>query len=48
MDNYTYPILLQACAIRGCEVEGKEIHNHVLKLGCGCDVYVVNTLINMY
>ncbi|KAJ3698121.1 hypothetical protein LUZ61_001826 [Rhynchospora tenuis] len=47
-DKYTYPILLHACAIRGCEFEGKEIHNHVLKLGFGCDVYVVNTLINMY
>lgn len=48
VDKYTYPVLLHACAIRGCEVEGKEIHNHVLKMGFGCDVYVVNTLINMY
>ncbi|XP_078171793.1 pentatricopeptide repeat-containing protein At2g22410, mitochondrial-like [Carex rostrata] len=48
VDKCTYPILLHACAIRGCEVEGKEIHNHVLKMGFECDVYVVNTLISMY
>ncbi|KAJ1697688.1 hypothetical protein LUZ63_006200 [Rhynchospora breviuscula] len=47
-DKYTYPILLHACAIRSCEFEGKEVHNHVLKLGFSCDVYVVNTLVNMY
>ncbi|KAF6139775.1 hypothetical protein GIB67_024052 [Kingdonia uniflora] len=47
-DNYTYPILVQASAIRLCETEGREIHNHVLKLGFDSDVYVRNTLINMY
>jgi pentatricopeptide repeat protein len=48
VDKYTYPILLHACAIRSCQFEGKQIHNHVLKMGFGYDVYVVNTLINMY
>ncbi|KAJ4953496.1 hypothetical protein NE237_030328 [Protea cynaroides] len=47
-DNYTYPILVQASALRSSEFEGKEIHNHVLKLGFDSDVYVQNTLINMY
>ncbi|PIA60942.1 hypothetical protein AQUCO_00300454v1 [Aquilegia coerulea] len=47
-DNYTYPILIQACSVRFNGFEGKEIHTHVLKLGFGSDVYVVNTLINMY
>lgn len=47
-DNYTYPILVQACAIQSSEFEGKEMHNHVLKTGFDSDVYVQNTLINMY
>ncbi|KAJ7960424.1 Pentatricopeptide repeat-containing protein [Quillaja saponaria] len=47
-DSYTYPILLQACAVRISEFEGSEMHNHVLKLGFDSDVYVRNTLINMY
>ncbi|XP_057960895.1 pentatricopeptide repeat-containing protein At3g62890-like [Malania oleifera] len=47
-DNYTYPILVQASALRLLEFEGKEIHNHVLKMGFGSDIYVLNTLINMY
>ncbi|KAK4595520.1 hypothetical protein RGQ29_013835 [Quercus rubra] len=47
-DNYTHPILIQACAIRLSDFEGKQMHNHVLKLGFDSDVYVQNTLINMY
>ncbi|XP_021899023.1 pentatricopeptide repeat-containing protein At3g62890-like [Carica papaya] len=47
-DNYTYPILVRGCALRLMEVEGKQMHNHVLKLGYDSDVYVQNTLINMY
>ncbi|KAF5198759.1 Pentatricopeptide repeat-containing protein [Thalictrum thalictroides] len=47
-DNYTYPILVQACSARLSGFEGKEIHTHALKLGFGEDVYVVNTLVNMY
>nr|POE93130.1 pentatricopeptide repeat-containing protein, mitochondrial [Quercus suber] len=47
-DNYTHPILIQACAIRLLDFEGKQMHNHVLKLGFDSDVYVQNTLINMY
>ncbi|XAR52718.1 hypothetical protein NMG60_11020926 [Bertholletia excelsa] len=47
-DNYTYPILVRASAIRCSELEGKELHDHVLKMGFDSDVYVQNTLINMY
>jgi hypothetical protein len=47
-DNYTYPLLVQACAIRLSEFEGEQIHDHVLKLGFDLDVYVQNRLINMY
>ncbi|CAL5380428.1 unnamed protein product [Camellia sinensis] len=47
-DNYTYPILVQASAVRYSELEGKELHDHVLKMGFHSDVYVLNTLINLY
>jgi pentatricopeptide repeat protein len=46
-DNYTYLILVQACAIWLSEFEGKQMHDHVLKVGFDSDVYVQNTLINM-
>ncbi|OAY81752.1 Pentatricopeptide repeat-containing protein, chloroplastic [Ananas comosus] len=48
VDNYTYPILIHACAARFSVIEGKQMHTHVSKLGFDSDVYVVNTLINMY
>jgi len=47
-DNYTYPILLQGCALRFSAIEGRQIHDHVFKMGFDCDVYVRNTMINMY
>ncbi|OVA16727.1 Pentatricopeptide repeat [Macleaya cordata] len=47
-DNYTYPILIQACTALFSEKEGKQIHNHVLKMGFHLDVYVLNTSIKMY
>ncbi|KAG5625938.1 hypothetical protein H5410_011156 [Solanum commersonii] len=48
IDNYTFPLLVQASTVRLSEAEGKEFHNHVIKTGFGSDVYVKNTLINMY
>ncbi|KAI5658481.1 hypothetical protein M9H77_27274 [Catharanthus roseus] len=47
-DNHTYPRLVQACALRAMEFEGREFHNHAIKVGFENDVYVCNTLINMY
>ncbi|XP_008804282.3 pentatricopeptide repeat-containing protein At3g62890-like [Phoenix dactylifera] len=47
-DNYTHPIVIQASAIRFSEFEGKQIHCHVSKFGFDSDIYVLNTLINMY
>ncbi|KAI3780569.1 hypothetical protein L2E82_10553 [Cichorium intybus] len=47
-DTYTYPLLIQACIARHSVLEGKEIHNHVVKMGFDSNVYVRNTLINMY
>ncbi|QCE15802.1 cell division protease FtsH [Vigna unguiculata] len=47
-DNYTYPTLLQCCAARVSEFEGRELHAHVVRFGFHQDVYVRNTLINFY
>lgn len=47
-DKYTYPILFQACSVRRDERQGQQVHAHVLELGFGSDVYVVNTLMNLY
>ncbi|KAI3445440.1 hypothetical protein Pfo_002105 [Paulownia fortunei] len=48
IDNYTYPILIQGCSLGFSEFEGREVHDHVVKMGFKGDVYVVNNLINMY
>ncbi|XP_010551014.1 PREDICTED: pentatricopeptide repeat-containing protein At2g22410, mitochondrial-like [Tarenaya hassleriana] len=47
-DNRTFPIIVQASALRLSEFEGKQLHDHVLKVGFDSDVYVQNTLVNMY
>lgn len=48
VDNYTYPILLKACGMKGGLVEGRLVHGEVVKGGFGTDVFVVNGLIGMY
>ncbi|WCJ43080.1 Pentatricopeptide repeat (PPR) superfamily protein [Euphorbia peplus] len=47
-DNYTYPIIIQSCSLRQAEFEGRLIYCHVFKLGFDSDVYVMNTLINLF
>lgn len=47
-DKYTYPILIQACALQFSEFGGRGIHGQVIKMGFDSDVYVRNTLIKMY
>lgn len=47
-DNFTYPPLLKACANLPALKEGKQIHGHSFKLGFGDDLFVQNSLINMY
>lgn len=46
-DNYTYPLLLKACARLLCKRTGLGILGHVLHLGFDLDVYVRNALIHM-
>ncbi|PIA58750.1 hypothetical protein AQUCO_00500593v1 [Aquilegia coerulea] len=47
-DNFTYPPLLKACSRQSALKEGIQIHGHVLKHGLQTDLYVQNSLINMY
>lgn len=46
-DNYTYPLLLKACARLSLIWMGREIIGHVLQLGFDSDVYVHNASIHM-
>lgn len=47
-DNFTYPALLKACAHLRALREGMQIHGQIFKLGIEEDVFVQNSLINMY
>ncbi|KAL8536415.1 hypothetical protein ACS0TY_011868 [Phlomoides rotata] len=47
-DNFTYPALLKAIAFLSAIEEGVQIHGHIVKLGLVEDVFVQNSLINMY
>ncbi|OVA02841.1 Pentatricopeptide repeat [Macleaya cordata] len=47
-DNFTYPALLKACSYLSAIREGLQIHGHVFKFGFESDVFVQNSLINMY
>ncbi|KAL3844450.1 hypothetical protein ACJIZ3_001853 [Penstemon smallii] len=47
-DNFTFPALLKACSWLSAFEEGVQIHGHILKLGFVEDLFVQNSLINMY
>ncbi|PNT73101.1 hypothetical protein BRADI_2g53235v3 [Brachypodium distachyon] len=47
-DNLTFPFVLKACARISALKEGKQMHNHVLKLGLLSDIFVSNALIHLY
>lgn len=44
-DRFSLPSLFKSCRFLN---EGKQLHSHALKLGFSSDVYVQNTLMNMY
>jgi pentatricopeptide repeat protein len=47
-DNFTFPIVLKACAGLSALQEGKEIHHHIIRNGLESDVYVCTALVDMY
>ncbi|XXG80758.1 hypothetical protein AAC387_Pa09g1547 [Persea americana] len=46
--NFTYPFVLKACASLSAIEIGQQIHTHVFKFGFEYDVFVNNTLVDMY
>ncbi|MCL7038927.1 hypothetical protein MKW94_005981 [Papaver nudicaule] len=46
--NFTYPSLFKACSTRSSIEKGKQIHAHVVKFGFQYDLFVNNSLIDMY
>ncbi|XP_074264647.1 pentatricopeptide repeat-containing protein At1g31920 [Silene latifolia] len=47
-DNFTYPFVLKVCASLSLVKLGRQIHGQVCKFGLRSDVFVQNSLINMY
>ncbi|KAI3690185.1 hypothetical protein L2E82_48160 [Cichorium intybus] len=47
-NNFTYPSLLKGCSYLQRLQEGMQLHGHVFKIGLQDDVFVQNSLINMY
>ncbi|KAK3194049.1 hypothetical protein Dsin_025359 [Dipteronia sinensis] len=47
-NNYTFPFLLKSLSdFKGIQ-QGRVVHAHVVKLGHGNDIYVQNSLLNVY
>ena len=47
-DNFTYPFVLKAIGCLGEVQGGRKVHGFVLKTGLEFDIYVCNSLIDMY
>ncbi|KAJ9131848.1 hypothetical protein P3X46_034760 [Hevea brasiliensis] len=47
-DTYTFPSVINACAAAGDFQTGCVVHNHVLEMGFGFDLYIGNALVDMY
>ncbi|KAF0925553.1 hypothetical protein E2562_017164 [Oryza meyeriana var. granulata] len=47
-DRFTYPFLLKACGGLAALELGKQVHTHVVRLGCESSAIVQNSLIEMY
>lgn len=46
--NFTYPFVLKACSVLDDDFGGEQVHGHVCKMGFECDLFVGNSLIDMY
>ncbi|XP_077242720.1 pentatricopeptide repeat-containing protein At2g27610-like [Tasmannia lanceolata] len=47
-DSFTFSSLLSSCLLLGALFEGTEIHAHSIKFGLDSDIYVGNSLVNLY
>ncbi|KAG0461944.1 hypothetical protein HPP92_020420 [Vanilla planifolia] len=47
-NKYTFPFVLKACALLRDLRRGMQLHGHVVKLGLASDVFIQNSVINLY
>ncbi|XP_050203554.1 pentatricopeptide repeat-containing protein At2g44880 [Mercurialis annua] len=47
-DNFTFTTLAKSCGSSMAIKEGFQLHNHVVKIGFGFDLYVCTALVEMY
>ncbi|XP_072987109.1 pentatricopeptide repeat-containing protein At4g25270, chloroplastic [Typha latifolia] len=47
-DRFTFPRVLKSCSGIGSVCIGHAIHRHVVRLGFGSDVFILNALVDMY
>ncbi|KAK1304690.1 Pentatricopeptide repeat-containing protein [Acorus calamus] len=47
-NHYTYPLLFKTCSALAAIGTGEQLHAHVFKLGFHADLYIGNSLIDMY
>ncbi|KAJ0970866.1 hypothetical protein J5N97_018825 [Dioscorea zingiberensis] len=47
-NNFTFPFVLKACAQLSGMEEGTQVHSQAIKFGFESDIYIQNSLINMY
>ncbi|XP_065865478.1 pentatricopeptide repeat-containing protein At4g35130, chloroplastic [Euphorbia lathyris] len=47
-DNFTFPFVIKACGRILSSIEGQKVHGKIIKVGLDFDLYVCNSLIDMY
>ncbi|KAJ4833302.1 hypothetical protein Tsubulata_004323 [Turnera subulata] len=47
-NNYTYPFLLKSLSDSKDFGQGRCVHSHIVKLGYSSDIYISNSLLNLY
>ncbi|KAJ3678453.1 hypothetical protein LUZ60_002256 [Juncus effusus] len=47
-DRYTFPRVLKACSGIGSVSLGQSVHRSIIRAGFGNDIYVLNSLVDMY
>ncbi|CAA6654259.1 unnamed protein product [Spirodela intermedia] len=47
-NNYTFPLVLKSLADLQLLAQGRSIHAHVVRAGHGGDIYVQNSMLNLY
>ncbi len=47
-DKFTFVQVIKACACLGALQDGRLVHHQLIQSGCECDVFVCNSLLDMY